>query len=323
MPWGFLGDGGFPLSVAPVVCLVGVGLAVSPPVIEVIRLVVVRVEVVLRVLALVTVPVAILVHLPGDGATEDRRVSGEHRVVAGLCCIKASDRHAPCMPGHHKAKHNPTALPWGLKDFHDLLCRVQPVGHNTVSGGTASLTERVIMTASVIIPRPLTDEVVYPEVVLPVVTINYSTVKRLLHEAVRLKGANHVQGLCVYGVREVEKWDGDGKVEVEAGVGDEKKATRPGCIVGVVLWNLLGPEAFQKAIVEEGLNGNTFDNVYANVPGYTFTPRAVRVLTMAQRLQDGRGSVEPLSGNLPWGQAVEVALVLCEPIRGLDDDDSY
>lgn len=160
--------------------------------------------------------------------------------------------------------------------------------------------------STLIVPAPQDFVVEYPKVVLPVVTVGRSLVIRLLDKAVRGKGADHVQRACYYG----EKTDEFG-VEVQG-------TDSPGCIVGYVLWLLLGPVAFKQAIDQAVIdNGAVFNTVWDNVPGYEFTPAAKRLLLMAQMLQDGRGGFGG-GEHVPWGQAVRLAQTLsCLP--GLDD----
>ena len=175
---------------------------------------------------------------------------------------------------------------------------------------------------TLIVPEPRTTLIEREPVVLPVTEINWGTAFRLLEEAVQTKGRHHVQDVCVYGVTTQESDYNEGEQEtVEANT--LRPATEPGCIVGVVLWNLLGPEAFDAYVVKTGNNGNTFDRFWQDVPGYSFTPRAARLLIIAQTLQDGRGRIKG-GEKIAWGEAADAAVALtCIPLPGVDGDESY
>ncbi len=137
------------------------------------------------------------------------------------------------------------------------------------------------------------------------VTINTAEALALLEQAVPTKGADHYQQECYY----VEREEGDYESPEEG-----QTPWKPGCLVGTVLWNLMGSDEAIETLSQYGVNGDLFTNIYDTLPGLDFTDGGVAVLNIAQEAQDGRGIWEE-GGKRTWGQALDAAK---EFAKGLD-----
>jgi len=116
----------------------------------------------------------------------------------------------------------------------------------------------------------------------------------LLEQIVNEYGADHISDRCTYTL-----WDSN-KFEY---------TRTPNCIVGQVLAKV--DPAIIDRIVEDKEQSRGADNVLtdkAYVGDVRFSAPAVKVLNVAQILQDGRGWDGEFGGssdNMPWGQVLE------------------
>lgn len=123
------------------------------------------------------------------------------------------------------------------------------------------------------------------------IELTYDQAVAELQKAVELKGADHVVQCSIF----------------DNGMPNGKKV--PMCIVGQVIYQLVGDEAFQN--IKAGYVRGPLESV-----GITANTRTTRLLTEVQAYQDGavqpasyEGSAWDMYGEpQPWGDAVEYAL---------------